>query len=91
MSGAEKRAGELVSARDGRPDSRPGTGAARLLPTVSFGLRAAVLTGVVVVTGAATTPARTPAAAQPKPATTVLLSSAIGPVQPMITCCPHPI
>jgi hypothetical protein len=74
---------------DERRGSRQALGTPRLLPTVSFGIRAAVLAGVVVVSAMPVGPAPALAGARTTVATTVTLGGPIGGLTLRIetTCC----
>ena len=77
-----------VTAEERRESCRP-IAPPRLFPTGSFGLRAAVLAGMVVVAAAPVPPANTHARA-PGVATTVMLAGPLSVLArgPETTCCP---
>lgn len=77
-----------TSIRDEQRDSCRETSAARLLPAVTFGARAAVLAGVVATACATAAPAVSAAAATHAPATVTLHGPGGGFVTPAdSTCC----
>lgn len=79
MTHAQNTPGPRAATRSGPASSRP-AGVARLLPSVTFGARAAVLAGVVAVCATATAPAASAAATGSRSAhvtTTVALGGAI--------------
>lgn len=64
------------------------TRAARLLPAVTFGLRAAVLAGIVIVSSSALANAATASAAHTAPLTTITLASPLNAMHmDETTCC----